>query len=541
MSYDVHYIYKSQKGDLFFATYGGGLNKLTGYEDGKPVFKNYSQHNGAPSDIILNITEDRRGNLWMSSENGLLQFNTETEQFNKYDINDGLDCEDFSESSIINLVNNRIGVGTNKGMYVFDPAKLRKKEFVPPIIFTDFQLFNQSVKVNSPDSPLKEAIDYADKITLDHNQSVFTICFAALDMENTNNLRYQYRLNGADSVWINLTGAPRVTYTNLPKGKYVFEVRSTNADGVWVNNARKIDIEVLPSFWESNYGYLLYLLGFAIFLAIIFYIQYIFIKLKNKVVLEQNMSNLKLRFFTDISHELRTPLTLIASPIEYMLKNEKLEVATKEQLKVVQRNVDRMLRLVNQILDFRKIQNNKMKMNIEHIVIGEFTTKVCENFMSVATDKDIKFRIKDNTSGLRIWADKDKVEKILFNLLANAFKFTPSGKEIEVEITSNNSSVSIRIQDEGIGMSREKLSRLFERFDIADNYEGFQPGTGIGLSLTKELIDMHKATIIADSIQGKGTWLTVTFLLGTKHYEGNVDFILDDGYLTEVEAVKIKQ
>ena len=224
-----------------------------------------------------------------------------------------------------------------------------------------------------------------------------------------------------------------------------------------------------------------------------------------------------------------------------MIKNEKLEVATKEQLKVVQRNVDRMLRLVNQILDFRKIQNNKMKMNIEHIVIGEFTTKVCENFMSVATDKDIKFRIKDNTSGLRIWADKDKVEKILFNLLANAFKFTPSGKEIEVEITSNNSSVSIRIQDEGIGMSREKLSRLFERFDSADNYEGFQPGTGIGLSLTKELIDMHKATIIADSIQGKGTWFTVTFLLGTKHYEGNVDFILEDGDLPEVEEIKIKQ
>ena len=210
---------------------------------------------------------------------------------------------------------------------------------------------------------------------------------------------------------------------------------------------------------------------------------------------------------------------------------------------MVKRNTDRMLRLVNQILDFRKIQNNKMKLKIERIVIGPFARKVCDNFQSLVQDKVIQFRFIDHSDGLSIWADKDKVEKILFNLLANAFKFTPSGKTIEVEVKRNEASLDIRIQDEGVGMSREKLSHLFERFESADNYNGFQPGTGIGLSLTKELVDMHHASIIADSQLGRGTSFVVSFLLGTKHFEGDVDFIVEDNEnpelnesLTEKEA-----
>ncbi|MEG1585254.1 MAG: two-component regulator propeller domain-containing protein [Bacteroidales bacterium] len=535
ISYDVHYIVCTSKKELFFATYGAGLNKLVSYEDGKPVFMRYSKATGAPSDIILNLMEDPKGNLWMSSANGLLSFTPKTEQFTTYSINEGLDCADFSEASILKLSDNRIGVGSNVGIYVFDPTKLRKKQFVPPLVFTDFQLFNKTVHANDDGSPLKEAIDYTEKITLNHDQSVFSIGFAALDMENSRNMEYKYRMRGFEKEWNILRGVPRVTYTNLPKGEYVFEVKSTNSDGIWVDNGREIKIEILPSFWNSNWGYLLYIAGILLLLGLIFYLQFVFFKLKNKVTLEQHMSNLKLRFFTDISHELRTPLTLIASPVEYLVKQTDLSPVAREQLEMVQRNVDRMLRLVNQILDFRKIQNNKMKLKIERIHIGDFASQVCESFMSLASDKEIRFRFTDHSDGINIWADKDKVEKILFNLLANAFKFTPAGKTIEVELTRNEQSVSIRIQDEGVGMGAEKLTRLFERFDSADNYEGFQPGTGIGLSLTKELVDMHRASILADSQPGHGTWFTVTFLLGTKHFQGDVDFIVEDGENPEMD------
>ena len=541
LSYDVHYILCTSKKELFFATYGAGLNKLAGYENGKPVFKSYTKVTGAPSDIMLNLAEDTKGNLWMSSANGLLCFNPQTEQFSTYSTNEGLECADFSEASILKLSDKRIVVGTNVGLYVFNPSKLRKKQFVPPLVFTDFQLFNKTVTTNDPESPLTEAIDYTDQITLNHQQSVFSIGFAALDMENSRNMEYKYRMRGFEKDWTIIRDLPRVTYTNLPKGEYVFEVRSTNSDGVWVDNGREIKIRILPSFWNSNWGYLLYTLGILLLLCLIFYLQFVFFRLKNKVTLEQKMSNLKLRFFTDISHELRTPLTLIASPVEYMIRQTDLPPVAREQLEMVQRNVDRMLRLVNQILDFRKIQNNKMKLKIERIRIGEFTSQVCENFMSIASDKEIRFRFRDHSDGINIWADKDKVEKILFNLLANAFKFTASGKTIEVELTRNEQSVSIRIQDEGVGMSREKLSRLFERFDSADSYEGFQPGTGIGLSLTKELVDMHRASILADSQVGHGTWFTVTFLLGTKHFEGDVDFIVEDGENPELSEKLLEE
>ena len=541
LGYDVHYILCTANKELFFATYGAGLLKLTGYENGKPLFKTYNRDNGAPSDIILNLAEDNKGNLWMASANGLLNFSPRTQEFLTYSSNEGLDCEEFSEASILKLSDKRIGIGTNLGLYVFNPSKLRKKQFVPPVIFTDFQLFNRTVSANSEDSPLKVAVDYADKITLKHYQSVFSIGFAALDLENSHNLQYKYRMRGFENDWITLQGEPRVTYTNLPKGEYVFEVKSTNGDGVWVDNARRIKIEILPSFWNSNWGYTLYITGILLLMCLIFYLQFVFFRLKNKVTLEQKMSNLKLRFFTDISHELRTPLTLIASPVEYLVKQTELPPVAREQLEMVQRNVDRMLRLVNQILDFRKIQNNKMKLKIERLRIGEFTAQVCESFMTIAGEKEISFRFHDHSDGINIWADKDKVEKILFNLLANAFKFTPTGKSIEVELTRNEQSVSIRVQDEGVGMAPEKLSRLFERFDSADNYEGFQPGTGIGLSLTKELVDMHRASILADSQQGYGTWFTVTFLLGTKHFEGDVDFIVEDGENPELSEKLLEE
>jgi CheY-like chemotaxis protein len=268
-----------------------------------------------------------------------------------------------------------------------------------------------------------------------------------------------------------------------------------------------------------------------ILFAVAVYVVFTIYQLKNKVSIEQKITNMKLRFFTDISHELRTPLTLIAAPVEHILKEEEINDNVRTHLKTVQKNTSRMLRLINQILDFRKIQNKKMNMHVEEIPIAAFVTEVCENFVQVADEHNIDFSIIDRTDGITIWADKDKVEKIIFNILSNAFKFTSPGKSIRVSVTKTEKEVSIEIKDQGRGIPKDKLKNLFERFVSSGNsLESFQPGTGIGLSLSKELIDMHHATVNVESEPGEGTTFTVSFLTGTKHYDRKtVDFIVRDG------------
>lgn len=246
--------------------------------------------------------------------------------------------------------------------------------------------------------------------------------------------------------------------------------------------------------------------------------------------MEQQISDIKLRFFTNISHELRTPLTLIAGPVEQVLKNDKLPADAREQLVVVERNTNRMLRLVNQILDFRKIQNKKMKMQVQQLDIVSFVRKIMDNFESVAEEHHIDFLFQTEKEVLYLWVDADKFEKIVFNLLSNAFKYTPNGKMITVFIQEDENSVSVGVQDQGIGIAENKRKSLFVRFEnLVDKNLFNQASTGIGLSLVKELVEMHKATIAVDSHLGEGSCFRVDFLKGKEHFDKAVEFILNDG------------
>ena len=244
---------------------------------------------------------------------------------------------------------------------------------------------------------------------------------------------------------------------------------------------------------------------------------------------EQQISDIKLRFFTNISHELRTPLTLIAGPVEQVLKNDKLPADAREQLVVVERNTSRMLRLVNQILDFRKIQNKKMKMQVQRVDIVPFVRKVMDNFEAVAEEHRIDFLFQTEKEHLYLWVDADKLEKIVFNLLSNAFKYTPNGKMITMFIREDENTVSIGVQDQGIGIAENKKKSLFVRFEnLVDKNLFNQASTGIGLSLVKELVEMHKATISVDSRLGEGSCFKVDFLKGKEHYDKETEFILED-------------
>ena len=298
---------------------------------------------------------------------------------------------------------------------------------------------------------------------------------------------------------------------------------------MWTENTRILNIEILPSFWETPFAYFLYVLFVILIIVTAVYILFTIYRLKHEVSVEQQMTDMKLRFFTDISHELRTPLTLISGPVEYVLANTKLPADAREQLQVVERNTNRMLRLINQILDFRKIQNRKMKMQVQRINVVAFTRKIMENFESVAEEHQIDFLFETEKEELYLWVDVDKFEKIVFNLLSNAFKYTPNGKMITVLVREDEKTVSVGVEDQGIGIADNNKKSLFVRFEnLVDRNLFNQSSTGIGLSLVKELVEMHKAVIMVDSKLGEGSCFKVDFLKGKEHYDETVEFLQDD-------------
>ena len=378
-------------------------------------------------------------------------------------------------------------------------------------------------------SILKVDLDDTQELVLSHDENIFSVQYAALDYTNPQNIQYAYILDGFEKQWTFADRQRSVTYTNLPKGDYIFRVRSTNSDGVWVDNERILNITILPSFWETPLAYVLYVCFVLLIIFVAVYILFTIYRLKHEVSVEQQISDIKLRFFTNISHELRTPLTLIAGPVEQVLKNDKLPADAREQLVVVERNTNRMLRLVNQILDFRKIQNKKMKMQVQQLNVVAFVRKIMDNFESVAEEHNIDFLFQTEKEALNLWVDADKFEKIVFNLLSNAFKYTPNGKMITVFIREDEGTVSVGVQDQGIGIAENKRKSLFVRFEnLVDKNIFNQASSGIGLSLVKELVEMHKATISVDSRLGEGSCFKVDFLKGKEHYSSSVEFILED-------------
>ena len=527
---DVHYILPAKNGKLYLAIFGGGLDVLSREFDfkKKPEFKSYLVSSGAPSNVVFTLDEDQKGNIWFSTQTEIVKFNPVAEQFDSYcPLNDN--PYSFIEATVCNTRQGEMVYGTTEGFVVFNPLKAFKSSFIPKIVLTQLQLFNKTMEVGAAGSPLKSVIDETNKLILKHEQNIFSIGFAALDYSDPQSIQYAYKLDGFENDWNYVQNQRIATYTNLPKGEYVFRVKSTNSEGVWVENERSLVIVKLPSFWESNWGILFYFILFVALAGLTTYILYTIFRLKSDVEVEHRMTNLKLRFFTDISHELRTPLTLIASPVENILKNESISKTVKDQLTMVQRNTDRMLRLINQILDFRKIQNKKMKLMLENIQAGSYVNEICKSFEEMAEEHKIDFKVRDESNNAMLWVDKDKFEKIIFNLLSNAFKFTPPENPIEVVICEDKANVIITVKDKGIGMNKDRLKLLFNRFEsLATSNVSFRQGTGIGLSLTKELVELHHAKIEVESEPGKGSSFRVSFLKGRDHFPETEDFIIQD-------------
>jgi signal transduction histidine kinase/ligand-binding sensor domain-containing protein/DNA-binding response OmpR family regulator len=528
---DVHCIVEDKEKNIWIGTFGGGLNRLKtkNINQNNLEFEVFDRaNNNIPNNVVYTILDDNQGSLWLTTENSIVKFNKKTHKVEAFGKGNELENVEFSEASAYLLRSGEICVGTKSGFYSFKPEAVRRKVIDAPLVFTRLLLFNKEVEIGVEGSILQTQLDNSKSIEFDHKQNVFTIEFATLDMRAPEKIQYAYKLDGFDGDWNNVEAKHFATYTALPPGKYTFRVKSTDSEGVWLNNERQIELVILPSFWQSNFAKFLY---FILIIGLFLITLYIFItifKLKNNVQLEKQMTDMKLRFFTDISHELRTPLTLISLPVDQILQ-ENIDPEIKEQLTLVRRNLDRVMVLINQILDFRKIQNNKMRLTVEEVDFGEFVRLCSSNFIDVAQSKTIGFQFIDESNGVKIWVDTEQFESIISNLLSNAFKFTPTGKSIIVKTSVKQNGAVLTVIDEGVGIAQEKINFIFDRFFSVSTLRNIaQKSTGIGLDLVKKLVDLHHASISVESQVGKGTTFEVEFKLGNEHYDGDVDIVLSE-------------
>lgn len=530
-SNDVINIYTDSRETVYVSTFTGGVSKVlsTNLLNNNIEFKTYTIRDGLASDLVLSTIEDPQKNIWIVSENSLSRFNPEEETFENYGNNFLQQEFNFSEATPALNAQQQLVFGSDKGFIEINPSDMKKSEYVPPIVFT-------GLKIQGSQPPT--GIDDLQELILSPSQRNVTFQFAALDYVAPEEIQYAYRLEGLEEEWNEADNNRSASYINIPAGEYRLQVRSTNSDRVWVDNVRTLAIKVLPTFWETAWAWGLYVVLFILFTSTIVSILFYIYRLRHQVDVEQQLSNIKLRFFTDISHELRTPLTLIASPVTEVLENEPLSPKARGHLTLVQKNTERMLRLVNQILDFRKIQNKKMKLLVEESDIIALLRKVTDSFQLIAEEKQIDFKIETSYEELHIWVDRDKFEKIFFNLLSNAFKYTSSGKAVTVRITTDSKNVILSVIDEGIGIDPDKQKSLFQRFETLARYNILQPSSGIGLSLVRELVELHHGVIEVSSQPSSGSCFSVLLPIKREKLERDpqIEFILADSYQTTLST-----
>ena len=499
---------------IWLGTFGGGLMTMDPKNPDAEITRIQTFH-----DIILSMVDDGT-NLWFCSESDIAQLNMEDGNLYFYDALEGAENTCFTEAEALCTSDGKILFGYSNGYCSFDPSRIQRTTTVPPVRFTRIEVQEKELE--------------GDTITVENGSNI-TISYAAMDYMGAHKLVYCYKMDGVDGAW-KYTNIRNVTYNNLSHGTYVFHVRSTDREGGDVDNAIRLVIQVKRPLWLAWWAILLYIIGILLLIGLIIYVMNVYNTLRQKVKVEQQVTDIKLRFFTNISHELRTPLTLIVAPVENILQTERISQSVREQLEIVLSNSRRMLRMVNQLLEFRKVQNQKMKLKVQRTLLSSLVEETSANFRKEADDKHIHFEIINNASDSTVWVDRGRMDTILWNLLSNAFKFTAAGKAIRVIIDERPGFVTLAVQDEGIGIPPEKKSVLFERFSSNNEINNLNTGgTGIGMNLTKELVDLHHGLIEVDSEVGKGTTFTVLLRTGKDHFDEEVDFIADDNTTVPVD------
>ncbi|NQX53190.1 response regulator [Pedobacter panaciterrae] len=577
----LYSLLKDKRGDIWIGTYGGGLNRFdrnserfqvirssersgTGissniirslYQDSndniwistpdglnkyvakEKRFVTYSKKDGFSNNVFRGITEDAEGNMWVTTESGISTFDPKHISVRNFDEADGV----YVNSVMFNDGQN-IHLAGSRGIIKFDPLAIHSNKTIPPVYFTDFQLFNKSVLPTSK-GPLKENLNIVKELTLDYEQSVFSFEFVGLNYRYPEKNKYAYILIGFDKKWNYVGSQRKATYTNLNPGTYKLWIRASNNDGVWNNKGRILVIHISPPWYWTWWAYLLY--AAAVCLAIYAYILYRNkqedLKYKIKVAnieseKEKELNEKKLSFFTNISHEFRTPLTLIINPIKELLYHDDKNVDTSN-LNIVYRNAKRLLSLVDQLLLFRKADTQADKLKAADLDIVNLCKEVYLCFSHQARSRKINYEFISSQDHIQIYADREKLEIAIFNLLSNAIKFTPDEGRVSLEVSETLDTVKIQVKDSGSGIPDNAGQKIYSRFyQEPDHNNSLRTGFGIGLYLVKNFIESHGGTISYKSSQNQGTTFFITLLKGRTHL--NIDQILP---VSETSSLLLKE
>lgn len=529
-----------------------GLNVYIPYNSG---FKIIGRAEGLPDNTILSIVEDNAGNIWLATSHGLSNIivdkhsknDTLIYSVNNYDESDGVQGKEFNERAAFKVRSGELLFGGAAGINIFNPQNIMINKHIPVIYFTNLEIFNNPVRVNEKVNGriiLKKSITETGEIVLKYHENMFSVEFAALDYFQPVKNKFRYKLEGFNTNWIESdAGFRKASYTNLNPGNYILHVIASNNDGYWNETGAALKIKILPPFWKTRFAIAVYFVIISLLLLLLRYIilerermNFRIQQEKQEAERRHEIDMLKIKFITNVSHEFKTPLSLIITPVEKLLKTiDKSEL--KNQLFMIHRNAKRLLNLVNQLLDFRRLEIQQIKLIPSAGDITSFTRDITYSFSDIAEKKNITLKFFSDIDSLIISFDHDKLEKIIFNLLSNAFKFTHEHGQITVTLSHKYDDISatakaesikswivLKVKDTGIGIPAEKKDKIFESFFQIENQGIVSQGTGIGLSLVNEYVKLHKGKIELESEPGKGSCFTIMLpvVTTTNEYDNNL-------------------
>lgn len=531
---------ETSPGTVWMGSYSSGMatiNMTTG------EYSVYDSENGLPSNDVLGIAPDAKAHLWLSTSFGLSRFDPDEGKFRNFFTNDGTLGNQYHEKACFKTSDQTIFMGGNHGLTFFDPLQIVLDTLHPVVVLENLKILNQHVKPSEGDV-LEAGLEYTENITLNHRQNVFTIDYATIGFTGSRKYVYAYKMEGMDKDWNYVGGYRRASYSNLSPGNYTFKVRVQNEEGIWSDRYAMLNIQVKAAPWLTGWAYLVYLF-ILLFVIYMFFRLSVSIKvskmsldlLKKDQQREQQLTEMKIKFFNNISHELQTPLSLIYGPLSVMLKKNHTD-SEQHLLSIIEMNVSRLLKLINQLLDFGKMESDTLELKVRNQDIVVLLQQIKKRFEYYARQKNITFSFYTSDAYYISYFDEDKIDKIMNNLLSNAFKYTPVNGEVDIHVrtlTAREVSISygtepvngtdyleITVSDSGPGISKEEISGLFGRYKRLTPKVGEKDaytGTGLGLSYTKSLVSIHKGYIRAAEGEQKGMSFSFVVPLGKGLYD----------------------
>lgn len=501
-------IYEAKNGIFWIGTRGG----IYRYDENKNETKHYTTAHGLPNNVVHGILEDSYGKLWLSTEKGLSCFQPQTEKFRNYTDYDGIQSNQFTANSHCRTSNGQLYLGGINGITTFVPEQLTDNPYIPPVVITRLKLFNKTVYPNDETGILENSISETRHITLSAKQAMFSLEFVVSNYISGNQNTFAYKLDGYDKEWYYSNSLRTVSYSNLPHGTYRFLVKAANSDGKWNDIPTELGITVLPVWYKTWWAFLLFAIAFLGIVFLIFRYLWIRKSMEARIEMERTdrerqkeMNEMKLRFFINISHELRTPLTLILAPLEEMISKVNDRWMHK-QLRHIQQNTNRLLHLVNQLMDYRRAELGVFGLKVKPNNIHQVIEKNFHFYERLAQRKNIQYSFYSELEDKEIICDPGYLELIEHNLLSNAFKYTGEGQSITVVLKEDNDMLLLQVKDTGSGIPVDKQGKIFERFFQVDNEH---LGSGIGLSLVQRLTELHHGRIELDSQEGVGSTFSI--------------------------------